>query len=260
MAQKLHFHEKLKKGYGWRQPKWPDHRHPKFQIVHTPDSLPPSIDMRNQCPPVYDQGQLGSCTANSIAGLAEFLMMKEGHTPFVPSRLFIYYNERVLEGDTADDTGASISDSIQVVSANGCPNEALWWYNTIKYAVKPNRKVYADGLKHLVSNYVQVGQDLVSLRSCLASGYPISIGFTVYESFESDTVASTGIVPMPGNNEQILGGHAVLVVGYNDATQYFIVRNSWGTGWGQAGYFEMPYAYLVNNNLSSDFWSANNVS
>lgn len=266
MPNKLHIHKKLKKGYGWRQPKWPDHRHPKFEVVFD-GPLPTQVDMRAQCPPVYDQGQLGSCTANAIGGLAEFLMMKEGHNAFVPSRLFIYYNERVLEGSVPDDAGASISDSVVAVNKWGCPNEALWWYNTGNnkkgvpvFTVKPNHLVYADGVKHLVTNYAQVNQDLNSMKAILASDYPVTVGFTVYDSFESDAVAKTGIVPMPAKTENILGGHAVLVVGYDDSTSYFIVRNSWGTGWGQAGYFMMPYAYLTDSNLSSDFWSAKSVA
>ena len=80
-------------------------------------------------------------------------------------------------------------------------------------------------------------------------------GFTVYESFESQEVAKTGVVPMPAPGEQVVGGHAVLAVGYDDSAQTFMVRNSWGTGWGQAGYFTMPYAYLTTRGLSSDFWT-----
>jgi C1A family cysteine protease len=91
----------------------------------------------------------------------------------------------------------------------------------------------------------------------LASGLPIVVGFTVYQSFESDQVTETGIVPVPGHHEQVVGGHAVLVVGYDDSQSRFIVRNSWGDQWGLHGYFLMPYAYLTNRRLASDFWSAN---
>ena len=89
----------------------------------------------------------------------------------------------------------------------------------------------------------------------MAGGYPFEFGFTVYESFESQEVAQTGVVPMPQQTEKVLGGHAVMAVGYDDAQQRIIVRNSWGTSWGQQGYFTMPYAYLTNHQLSSDFWT-----
>ena len=93
------------------------------------------------------------------------------------------------------------------------------------------------------------------MKGCLASGFPFVFGFTVYESFESQEVAKTGMVPMPAAGESVLGGHAVLAVGYDDGHQRFIVRNSWGTGWGMQGYFTMPYAYLTERDLSSDFWT-----
>ena len=93
------------------------------------------------------------------------------------------------------------------------------------------------------------------MRSCLAAGFPFVFGFSVYESFESPEVAKTGVVPMPSGNEQLLGGHAVLCVGYDDASARFLVRNSWGTGWGMAGYFTIPYDYLADRDLSDDFWT-----
>jgi C1A family cysteine protease len=220
-------------------------------------ALPPLVDMRPQCPVVYDQGQLGSCTGNAWAGLVEFLLLKQGLADFTPSRLFIYYNERVLENDTAQDAGAAISDGANVVSNEGCPNETLWQYDIAAFSEKPPQNAYQDGLKHLAFGVQQVQQDLTAMKEVLTSGLPIVVGFTVYQSFESDQVTQTGIVPMPGHHEQVLGGHAVLVVGYDDSQSRFIVRNSWGAQWGQKGYFLMPYAYLTNHRLSSDFWSAN---
>jgi C1A family cysteine protease len=109
-------------------------------------------------------------------------------------------------------------------------------------------------------SYQRVVRSLPQLRGCLAEGFPFIFGFTVYESFESDAVASTGVAPMPGPGERVLGGHAVLAVGYDDADQRFLVRNSWGTKWGNGGYFTMPYAYLTERNLSSDFWTLRTVA
>jgi C1A family cysteine protease len=246
------------KRYGWKR-SLPDHRDIKF--IPSPcmlKALPAMVDLRSQCPAVYDQGDLGSCTANAIGGLVEFLEMKEGHPAFVPSRLFIYYNERVLEGTVSQDAGAEIRDGMKVVNTLGAPHEALWWYNTVKFAVKPNKGVYADGIKHKVTSYQSVDNtNLQAMQAVLAAGYPVVGGFTVYDSFESDAVARTGIVPMPAKTEQVLGGHAILVVGYDNSKNWFIVRNSWGAGWGAAGYFYMPYAYFTNADMADDFWTAN---
>jgi C1A family cysteine protease len=248
--------KKIKK-YGWRR-SGPDHRDHKF---HAPPCLlvahPLSVDLRSQCPAVYNQANLGSCTANGIGGLIEFLEMKLKHPAFVPSRLFIYYNERVLEGTVNEDAGAEIRDGMKVVANLGAPHESLWWYNTSKFAIKPNKKVYADGLKHTVSEYLSVDNtNLDDMRAALASGYPVVGGFSVYESFESNVVATTGIVPMPAKTEQMVGGHAILVVGYDDSKSWFIVRNSWGADWGDKGYFYIPYLYFTNPDLASDFWVA----
>jgi C1A family cysteine protease len=256
MPKSLHVHHKLNKGYGWK-PGLPSQRFPLYSARVDAAALPSLVDMRPQCPAIYDQGQLGSCTGNAWAGLVEFLLLKQESTDFIPSRLFIYYNERVLENDTAQDAGAAISDGANVVSNEGCPNETLWPYDITAYPEQPPQNVYQDGLKHFAFVVQQVQQDLTSMKEVVASGLPIVVGFTVYQSFESDQVTETGIVPMPGHHEKVVGGHAVVVVGYDDSQSRFIVRNSWGTQWGLQGYFLMPYAYLTNHRLSSDFWSAN---
>jgi C1A family cysteine protease len=146
------------------------------------------------------------------------------------------------------------------VAHNGdCP-EKEWPYDIAKFSVKPPPTCYKDALKYKAVAYQRVVQALSQLKGCLASGYPIVFGFTVYESFESAAVARSGKMPMPKPSEKVLGGHAVLAVGYDDAAQRFIVRNSWGKGWGLQGYFTMPYAYLTDNNLSDDLWTVRLVS
>jgi C1A family cysteine protease len=204
----------------------------------------------------YNQGQLGSCTANGIAGAIQYDRMKQNLKPdFTPSRLFIYYNERVIEGTVKSDSGAQIRDGIKVVAKEGdCP-ETEWPYVITKFINKPTAQCYKDALKYKAIQYQRVAQNVNQMKGCLASGYPFVYGFTVYESFESKSVAKTGVVPMPASGEKILGGHCVLAVGYDDAQQRFIARNSWGTTWGLQGYFTVPYAYLTDPNLSSDFWT-----
>jgi C1A family cysteine protease len=138
------------------------------------------------------------------------------------------------------------------LNKEGAPHEQLWPYIISKFRIKPISGVYKDALNHQSIEYARVPQTVNAMKSCIASGYPFIFGFTVYESFESDTVASTGVVPMPQRNEQVLGGHAVVAVGYDDKTERFIVRNSWGSQWGEKGYFTMPYKYLSDDNLADD--------
>jgi C1A family cysteine protease len=247
--------------YGW-VPDLPDARdHMYAAPMQTMAALPAKVDLRQNCPPVYDQGQLGSCTGNAIAGAVQFEREKQKLTPdFVPSRLFIYYNERVIEGTVASDSGAQIRDGIKVVAKQGVPPETDWPYDIAKFAQKPPPNAFTDALKDRAVSYSRLARTLGQMKGCLASGYPFVLGFTVYDSFETQQVAQTGIVPMPAAGEGVLGGHAVMAVGYDDSQQRFIVRNSWGTGWGMQGYFTMPYAYLTERGLSSDFWTVRLVA
>jgi C1A family cysteine protease len=243
-------------GYGWRRG-LPTHKfHRRYSLMDA-GALPKEVDLEPFQPKIYDQGALGSCTSNAWGGFYEFLAKKIGKTdPGTPSRLFIYFNERALNDDTGEDSGASLADGANVLSTDGAPPETDWPYDIAKFAEQPPQSVYAEGKKHLILSPYQVAQDLTTMKEVLASGYNIPIGFTVYESFESAEVARTGMVPMPGSYEQVLGGHAVEVVGYSDSKSMWKVRNSWGVSWGQNGYFWMPYAYLLSEQLADDFWSA----
>ena len=242
--------------YGWL-PDLPDERdHFYAAPVAATAVLPASADLRPQCPPVYDQGQLGSCTANAIAGAIQFDRLKQQLAQvFVPSRLFIYYNERATEHTVDSDSGAQIRDGIKSVAKLGdCP-ETEWPYTIARFKTKPSPECYADALRYRVVSYQRLTPVLSQLKGCLASGYPFVFGFTVYESFESPQVAKTGHASLPGAGERAIGGHAVVGVGYQDAKQWFMVRNSWGNQWGLKGYFTLPYAYLTDENLASDFWT-----
>jgi len=254
--------------YGWT-PDLPDQRDLLYAAPRPKvGPLPAKADLRKQCPPVYDQGQIGSCTANAIAAAIQFDLKKQKLKTFIPSRLFIYYNERNMEHSVATDSGAQIRDGVKSVNKLGVCPEPEWPYvatpadpNTNVWpagavpAEKPAPACYTSALKHQVISYQRVNRDLAQMKGCLASGYPFVFGFTVYDAFESAAVAKSGVLNLPAAGEQVVGGHAVLAVGYDDPSQRFLVRNSWGTSWGQKGYFTMPYSYLITTNLASDFWT-----
>lgn len=227
--------------YGWI-PDLPDQRDFYFAApVAVQASLPPAVDLRQNCPPVYDQGQLGSCTGNGVAGALQFDALKERlQDTSTPSRLFIYYNERAIEGSVDSDAGAQIRDGIKTVASTGACDETRWPYVVAKFAHKPPAKCYTAAKNQRAITYSRVSQSLSHLKGCLAAGFPIVFGFTVYESFENASVAGSGKVPMPGSGEAVVGGHCVMAVGYEGANQTFTIRNSWGEGWGMAGYGTMP--------------------
>jgi C1A family cysteine protease len=185
--------------------------------------------------------------------------MKQGEQAFTPSRLFIYYNERDIEGTVDSDSGAQIRDGVKSVNQQGAPPETDWPYDITKFAEKPPQAAYDDATQHEAILYQRLTPTLGQLKGCLADGFPFVFGFVVYDSFESQEVASSGEVQMPQADEQQIGGHAVLAVGYDESQQRFVIRNSWGPNWGMAGYFTMPYPYLVQGTLASDFWTIRSV-
>lgn len=243
--------------YGWHRD-IPDFRDYSFSLNATV-VLPPKVDLTANCPAVYNQGQLGSCTANAICGAVEFDFLKQGHEDIMPSRLFVYYNERLMEGTVKFDAGAQIRDGIKTVANQGVCRETSWKYDITKFKRKPSAFCYKSALTNLVTSYQRLPQNLNTLKQCLAEGFPFVFGFAVYESFETQEVANTGVAIMPIPNDTMLGGHAVMCVGYDDSTQRFIVRNSWGTNWGNNGYFTIPYQYLTNLGLAADFWTIRTV-
>ena len=246
--------------YGWI-PDLPDHRDLQFSSeVQSLAVLPASIDLRPNMPAVYDQGNLGSCTANSIGAAFEYELKKQNSPSFTPSRLFIYYNERKIENTIKSDAGAMIRDGIKTVANEGACKETTWPYVITKFASKPTVKSYQEGLKHIGVKYYSVKQTESDIKTALASGYPVVFGFSVYSYFESADMAKKAILNLPQAGEKMLGGHAVLIVGYDDKTKRFTVRNSWSANWGDKGYFYMSYDYVCNPKLASDFWVLQQIS
>jgi len=216
---------------------------------------PKTIDLRNKINIMYDQGQLGSCTANALC--YSFIL---NDPTYKPSRLFLYYNVRMLDNNIPNDDGSTLTQGINALIRYGVCSESNWPYIIPKFAIKPTNVSYTEGLKHQVISASRVLQTLDSLKGCLISGKPFVVGIYVYESFMSNTVSRTGNVPLPNvNTEQLLGGHAIICIGYNDTRKVWIMKNSWGPNWGDNGYFYLPFSYLLNTSLSGDVWKINQV-
>lgn len=261
---------------GW-VPDVPDHRDFLYAAPKgLKRALPVSKDLRKYCPPVYDQGCLGSCTANAIGAAIEFNQIRQNkRRAFMPSRQFIYYNERAMEGTIRSDAGAQIRDGIKSVVKQGVCPENQWPYvigtcevtgtdlygepiydTGTHFMQKPPASCYEAATHFQVLQYHRVLRSLNEIRACLAEGFPIVFGFTVYESFYD--IGKDGVMPMPSVQDRSVGGHAVMAVGYQHSRKQFIVRNSWGATWGDKGYCYMPYKFLLSENCD-DFWTIRTV-
>jgi C1A family cysteine protease len=234
---------------------------------------PAAIDLRGQCPPVYDQGRINACTANVLAAAVAFSRAKHAQGgEFAPSRLFIYYNERVLQDQVPNDVGASLRDGIRTVKQQGVAPEALWTYDDTpatppggvfpadaKAVQKPTDAAFAAATLFEVLSYRRIRNDLAHMKACLAEGYPFALGIQVYPSFMQAPKQQATVTPLPQPGETALGGHAVLAVGYDDQKQWLICRNSWGPEQADGGYFYLPYAYFGAEERVGDIWSVRTV-
>uniref|UniRef100_A0A6C0BK08 Peptidase C1A papain C-terminal domain-containing protein n=1 Tax=viral metagenome TaxID=1070528 RepID=A0A6C0BK08_9ZZZZ len=256
--------------YGWKKDK-SDARDHVLKLCRKPVQLPSCVDLRKEItlPEIYDQGDLGSCTANAIGFAYQYDEISQKNSNcFMPSRLYIYYNEREIEHTVLEDSGAELRDGMKSINRDGVCQEPSWPYVINRFTQKPTKECYDEGKKCKSVSYSHVEQDIISLKTVLNHKLPIIFGFIVYESFESEIVAKTGIMPMPKTqNEPCLGGHAVVCVGYDDDKIMgdgnkgaMIIRNSWGHGWGDQGYFYMPYDFITNPQFASDFWVLNQVT
>lgn len=251
--------------YGWI-PDLPDQRDFRYALKRMPQEtvkkLPAKVDLSGApMAAPYDQGDLGSCTANAIGAAFQFEHRRGEQEELMPSRLFIYYGEREIEGSIPNDSGAMIRDGIKVVASQGAPPEELWPYRIAKFAVRPTKKAYKAALENKAISYFRLNNTRQEeLLNCLASGFPFVFGFTVYDNFETPQVYQKGVLDMPGEGDRVLGGHAVVAVGYDLKAKRFLVRNSYGPGWGNQGHFTMPFDYLTNDDLAADFWTIRDVT
>jgi C1A family cysteine protease len=231
---------------------------PKANKVHLAHrgTLPTAVDNRKFCAPVADQGQLGSCTAFSMGkGLREYLQRKNGEQQAPMSALWLYYNERVHMGSqyVNQDSGANMADGMYVLGNQGCATQESWPYEIGKFTVKPPASADATAAAWKVKN-VQELASFDDVKAALAEGKPVAFGFTVYFRFQF--IGSSGIMSMPWAFEPKMGGHAVLAVGYDDNKQLLTVRNSWGSGWGDHGYFYMPYKFAQDKDKAMEWFTA----
>ena len=217
-----------------------------------------SKDLSSYVDHVYNQGKLNSCTANALcAAYGQDLKKQEstlhkGYVYFDPSRLFLYYNTRYHEGTTKKDAGASIRDTVQALDREGVCEEKEWRYNIHKFKVQPSPQAYQNAQGNNLSKYERLVQNTDQLRACLNDNCPFVFGFDVYPSFHE--AADKGIMPIPSQAEKLQDCHAVVAVGYSDQRKVFVVLNSWGEGWGDNGYFYMPYDVIKDPDVCFDFW------
>lgn len=254
---------KERKNFGWI-PDLPDPRDRVLFSAGAPAeiNLPDKVDLtQNHSFAVMDQGNLGSCVAHALASAIEYAQHMRPNDPNVPdfleedrkfpvSRLFLYYEARTAIGMETIDSGCYIRDALKAAYNVGAPRESGWKYVEPKYSQKPPRRSYKSAPYHKISSYRSVGVNVQEVKAALASGLPVIIGVSVFNSF----FYSGGDIPLPSMNDEYLGGHAVLLVGYDDSAKRFKFLNSWGTSWGHAGYGTLPYAYVGNPRLGGDYW------
>lgn len=245
--------------YGWR-PQLRDTR--DFRLEHdTAAKRPNSVDLRTSphMSPIYDQGELGSCTAHGLARAFDFAYHRQHGRFFLPSRLDIYYQERVMEGTVGSDSGAVIRDGMKVLAKQGAPPEADWPYDITRFRIPPPTKVAREAVHDLAIEYRSPVQSEAGLEAAIAAQLPVVFGMSVYRSFESAKVAKTGIVPMPTKHDSLAGGHCTDLAAFDHRAGKLWGANSWSEGWGQDGYYEIDYEYVLGD-LASDFWVISAVS
>jgi len=244
---------KIKRKYAWK----PDVADQRDHLYSSRVSqFPSKVDIIGRTDEIDDQGELGSCTGNSTAAMCEIILK----TTQPLSRLMAYYNGRVIENTVKFDDGAQIRDVIKGISNYGIGAEAIWPYDITKFAKKPPAAAYKDGalrVKAGIMSYQRI-TDLSALKAALAVGHVVTFGFSVPEYFESQEVANTGWVRFPTQADKMVGGHAVVAVGYDDtvSTPFVWVRNSWGPTWGVNGYFRMDQRWFTDPvRLVDDMWT-----
>jgi hypothetical protein len=241
---------------GWT-PDLPYHKHKKYTDIADPSMLDhpkPTADLSGLFPEVVNQEGLNCCTACACTGAYEYeIGLAQAH--IVSARfsfIFVYYNQRVLQGSLHCNLGASIGDGLYTLSHRGVCTDDEWPVNFHEFEKKPYKSCYEDALGNRISAYYQLDRDIKQMKACLSEGHPFIFGFSASDSTRN---APNGDIPIPGDDDSSIFGHAVVAVGYDDEKQLFNIRNSWGNAWGNNGYGTIPYSYLTEEGFSRDFWT-----
>lgn len=204
------------------------------------------VDLRNKFPPAYDQGKIGSCSAFALCSIFDYDTIN-----FKGSQLFLYYNEREMINETNEDNGAYLSDGIYSLKSNGICDEKYWKYEISNLFIKPSKEAYEKAKETYLIEAFNIKNDLSIIKNWLDNNEPIALAISIFSNFMASKSKLTGKIGMPSTNDKLIGGHAVIICGYNDYSRELILRNSWGTYWGDNGYFYLPYEYLK---YCGDLW------
>ena len=214
--------------------------------------LPPVVDLREWAGPIKDQGQEGSCTGHAFSSAREWINRRYEKGSVVLSPQCLYAEELIADGSFPQDAGSMPRTGCRVLTKQGCCEASLFPY-VAGQITAPTAEQAANALKYRTGAYHRIAT-LDDVLTCLAdpTPWPVPVAFTVYQSFESQEVADTGIMPIPQPGEQVLGGHEVLCVGYDLPKRLALIQNSWSSSWGQRGFFQMPFDVLSSSD--SDLW------
>ena len=262
--------------YGWKRgSKWEEQKKnflvDKFSVftIFEYNNLYDNIkfvDLRNNYnEEVYNQLNLNSSTANAVAFCFHYDQIKNYNKSVIkPSRLFIYYNERQSlnnqneneneDGNNLNSISVEIFDSINVLYNLGVCPECMYIYEEKNFNNKPDVECYKEALNNKLIVYNAIDQNLHQLKAALIEGYPVLCGVNIYSNFETDDVKETGNIKLPNDEDNLVGGLAITLVGFDEGDKVFIAKNSWGAEWGDNGYCYIPYNYILDPKLSSDFW------
>lgn len=237
--------------YGYRR----DGRDPR-DLMYSPRQvlLPARVDLRDDLPPVLNQGSLGSCVLNAATVALRYCLLRSGLQAPPLSRLQAYYDVRKVEGTLAEDSGCEIRDAIKCAAKIGVGQEKLWPYKVGQFKKKPTDAVYKDAINFNAMKYERVAININAIKDAIAQALPVIFGIELFASFEGKEVERTGVVPMPLRSEQPVGGHAMLAVGYGQKKGYFTARNSWAADWGDEGDCYLPEAYVGSSKYGGDYW------
>jgi C1A family cysteine protease len=243
--------------YGWSGPSRPDRRDFQAAIPPAGDdaAFPPARSLAAEMPPIWNQLELGSCVANATARIVLHRLVKQGKATLAdtPSRLFIYYGGRAIEHTVMSDSGLQVRDGLKVAATLGCPPETDWPYNIAEFTVLPSQEAYRKALNQRAIRYYTMPKTRWNIKWCINNDYPVAFGIPVYESFESEATAMSGLVPVPSSEESPVGGHSMVIIGYDDTRQLYLIDNSWGEEWGDKGRCWIPYGYFESE--ASDLWT-----